>query len=253
MRDIPFLADAKVVQLDKNTLTAIADHDGPIKLSFFGLPHLGLIEPPQVADDIGMNIASLIDLAGTKASAVQTRSEAKDYLDIDAMMSRGITLPHALAAPPVCSVACSIPRSPLKEAPSYFRRWRPAFATSRGSVSHRQGGRKDRPEPIAQTPVHSRGTMRDLSRFPELAAVARNTVWFKSPDEALAAPFHLIAHALTYGTPDDVIDTPLLRDQCRAPRGPRPCSARHLRRSLMELLESGPGTLSGPPHAAQTP
>jgi hypothetical protein len=46
--------------------------------------------------------------------------------------------------------------------------------------------------------------MRNLSQLPELAAVARKTVWFKSPDEALAAPYHLIAHVLTYGTHEDV-------------------------------------------------
>jgi Nucleotidyl transferase AbiEii toxin, Type IV TA system len=119
MRDIPFLADAKVVQLDKNTLTAVADRDGPIKLSFFGLPHLGLIEPPLVADDIGMNIASLIDLAGTKASVVQQRSEAKDYLDIDAMMGRGVTLPHALAAA-VCLFGSPFNPQITLKALSYF-------------------------------------------------------------------------------------------------------------------------------------
>ena len=44
-------------------------------------------------------MASLLDLAGTKASVVQVRSEARDYLDIDALLLDGrIDLPTALAA-----------------------------------------------------------------------------------------------------------------------------------------------------------
>jgi hypothetical protein len=46
-----------------------------------------------------------------------------------------------------------------------------------------------------------------LKRLPhtaELEAVARRTVWFKQPKEALEEPFHLIAHVLTYGTHEDV-------------------------------------------------
>ena len=46
-----------------------------------------------------MRIASLLDLAGTKASVVQQRAEAKDYVDIDAILKDGrIDLPTALAS-----------------------------------------------------------------------------------------------------------------------------------------------------------
>jgi hypothetical protein len=41
----------------------------------------------------------LIDLAGTKVSVLQMRAEAKDYIDIDALLRLGnIGLPTALAA-----------------------------------------------------------------------------------------------------------------------------------------------------------
>jgi hypothetical protein len=36
-----------------------------------------------VSDDNGLKVASLLDLAGTKASVVQLRPEKKDYLDLD--------------------------------------------------------------------------------------------------------------------------------------------------------------------------
>jgi hypothetical protein len=41
----------------------------------------------------------LLDLAGTKASVLQVRAEAKDYIDMDAIMTLGkISLSTALAA-----------------------------------------------------------------------------------------------------------------------------------------------------------
>jgi hypothetical protein len=47
----------------------------------------------------GMPREFLLYLAGTKASLLQTRAEAKDYLDMDALMRLGnIDLPTALAA-----------------------------------------------------------------------------------------------------------------------------------------------------------
>jgi hypothetical protein len=46
--------------------------------------------------------------------------------------------------------------------------------------------------------------MRTLPQTPELEAVARRTVWFEPPAEALADPYHFMAYALTYGTYEDV-------------------------------------------------
>lgn len=54
---------------------------------------------PLTVEENGLKVASLLDLAGTKASVVQVRAEAKDYLDIDALLQRtSIDLPLALAA-----------------------------------------------------------------------------------------------------------------------------------------------------------
>ena len=46
--------------------------------------------------------------------------------------------------------------------------------------------------------------MKPLPHTPELENVARNTVWFKLPVEAIDEPFHLVAHVLTFGTHEDV-------------------------------------------------
>jgi hypothetical protein len=57
------------------------------------------LRQPVIAPDNGLQIASLLDLAGTKASVVQMRAEAKDYIDMDALLTDGrIDLPTALAS-----------------------------------------------------------------------------------------------------------------------------------------------------------
>ena len=47
--------------------------------------------------------------------------------------------------------------------------------------------------------------MISLPATPALLRVARRVVWFKEPAEALAHPVHLLAHAMTYGSLEDVV------------------------------------------------
>lgn len=75
---IPLLASASITQQAPNTLSAIVDRGGPVRLSFFGLPALPRLAPPHIAPGNGLQVASLLDLAGTKASVVQLRAEARD-------------------------------------------------------------------------------------------------------------------------------------------------------------------------------
>ncbi|WP_040620587.1 nucleotidyl transferase AbiEii/AbiGii toxin family protein [Rhodovulum sp. PH10] len=96
---IPFLAGATVTQREPNTLSCTVDRGGPVKLSFFGVPALPRLRPPLIAADTGLRIAALLDLAGAKARVVQMRAEAKDYLDLAALLEDSrIGLPTALAA-----------------------------------------------------------------------------------------------------------------------------------------------------------
>jgi len=95
---LPFLAGAIITQQEPNRLSVSVDRAGPVKISFFGVPALRRLIAPVVAPDNGVRVASLLDLAGTKAAVVQQRAEAKDYLDIDALLNdRRIDLPAALA------------------------------------------------------------------------------------------------------------------------------------------------------------
>jgi len=41
--------------------------------------------------------------------------------------------------------------------------------------------------------------MKPLKLTAALERVARRTLWFKSPEEAVRDPVHFIAHVLTYG------------------------------------------------------
>lgn len=46
--------------------------------------------------------------------------------------------------------------------------------------------------------------MMSLPHTPDLREVAQRCVWFRTPDDAIDDPVHLIAHVLTYGMPRDV-------------------------------------------------
>ena len=117
---IPFLKDAFVRQREENTLTAVVTREAKVAVSFFGVPNLPRLVPPLESEDNGLRIASMLDLAGTKASVVQLRSEAKDYLDLDALITKGgITLPMALTAGVALYGSSFNPQITLK-ALSYF-------------------------------------------------------------------------------------------------------------------------------------
>ena len=94
-----YVQGAEVSQSEANTLTVIVQRDGPVKVSFFGVPNLRRLSSPVIAGDNGLPVASLLDLAGTKASVVQMRAEAKDYIDLDALITAGkVDLSTALSA-----------------------------------------------------------------------------------------------------------------------------------------------------------
>ena len=89
--------EPRLLQRKDNTLTV--DVDGPkgaVKLSFFGTIDFGQIRPPDVCTDNGLKIASSEDLLALKLATIQQRVEAKDYLDICALLRAGLGLEHAL-------------------------------------------------------------------------------------------------------------------------------------------------------------
>jgi hypothetical protein len=95
---VPLLDGSTILQQAANTLTCRVDRTDPVIVSFFGVPTLRRVAAPLIAHDNRLRIASLLDLAGMKAAVVQQRAEAKDYIDLHALLEAGIELPAALAA-----------------------------------------------------------------------------------------------------------------------------------------------------------
>jgi hypothetical protein len=116
---VPYLRAGKVTLLRENTLTVVLDRNGPVSVSFFGGLRLSRVSSPETANDNGVQVASLLDVAGCKMAVVQTRAEGKDYRDIVALLEHGITLPKALAAAKAIYGDQFDPRTTLR-ALSYF-------------------------------------------------------------------------------------------------------------------------------------
>jgi len=65
-----------------------------VNLSFFGEMRLSSVAEPAMVEENGVVIASIFDLAGTKARTILDRSEWKDYFDIATLLRNGHTIPE---------------------------------------------------------------------------------------------------------------------------------------------------------------
>jgi hypothetical protein len=88
LEEIDYLQGAKVRQLEPDTLTCSVHRAGAVRLSYFGGLSIGRVDPVEVADGPKIKVASLRDIAGTKMSVVTQRAEAKDYIDIHALLTQ---------------------------------------------------------------------------------------------------------------------------------------------------------------------
>jgi Nucleotidyl transferase AbiEii toxin, Type IV TA system len=95
---IAYLKNAEIVQSQENTLTAIVDREGPVKVSFSGAVGLNQVQDPELIKENGIHVASLMDIVATKLKTVQQRAQARDYIDVAAALGTGLALAEALAA-----------------------------------------------------------------------------------------------------------------------------------------------------------
>jgi nucleotidyltransferase AbiEii toxin of type IV toxin-antitoxin system len=95
---LPYLGKAQVVQLGENTLTCAVERGGRVQVSFFGGLDLCRVQDPELAPGNGIQVASLVDLAGCKAAVIQQRAEKKDYVDLASILKSGTALETVLAA-----------------------------------------------------------------------------------------------------------------------------------------------------------
>jgi hypothetical protein len=90
--------ELKVLQRQDDTLTLqLEAGTGPVKLSFFGGIQFGQINPPEHAADNKLKIASPEDLLALKLGVIQQGVEAKDSLDIHALLKSGLSLSAGLS------------------------------------------------------------------------------------------------------------------------------------------------------------
>jgi len=94
---LPFLDQAEVLQSEPETLVVRIDRGGPVTVSLFGALSFGQLAAPDPLPAAGVRVASLVDLLATKLKAVFQRSEAKDYIDIAAIIEAGVPLATGLA------------------------------------------------------------------------------------------------------------------------------------------------------------
>ena len=102
---LPALSSAQTLKRDPRSWVLSMTIDGwPLKLSFFAELSIGRVGEPDRAAN-GRLIAAPLDLLATKLKALHDRIEAKDYLDIEALLrsgeslSRGIMAAHTLFGP----------------------------------------------------------------------------------------------------------------------------------------------------------
>ncbi len=97
-RACPLLVGVKTLQDEPDTLTVVVENAGdPVKLSFFGGISFGRVgEPIRIAGHVP--IASPLDLFGTKLATVTQRIEARDYVDIAALLRSGLSIDEGVAA-----------------------------------------------------------------------------------------------------------------------------------------------------------
>lgn len=95
---LPELDVATVLLADASTLVVAAGLGAAsVKLSFFGGLRIGRVADPLRADN-GVAIAAPLDLLATKLKTLHDRVEARDYIDIEALLRAGLRLDQGLAA-----------------------------------------------------------------------------------------------------------------------------------------------------------
>jgi hypothetical protein len=98
----PFIAESLVLQDEPNSYTVLVPvgegGQRNVKVSFFGGIGFGRVGEPSWTEDGVIQVASMDDLMATKLKVILQRIEAKDYLDIAAMILAEVNLPKALAS-----------------------------------------------------------------------------------------------------------------------------------------------------------
>lgn len=94
---VPWIQEAEILQAQPNTLTVLHQGErGRVKVSFFGGLTFNRIAAPDSTNDGVARVARMPDLLATKLNTIYQRAEAKDYVDVHAILKSGLTLAAGL-------------------------------------------------------------------------------------------------------------------------------------------------------------
>jgi hypothetical protein len=142
-----------MTQFSDNTLTALVDRSGPVKVSFLGALEMKRVEDPDRVDENAIRVASMLDLLATKLKTIQERAVAKDYRDIVATLEAGLSLDRGLAA------AAAI----------YGKRFNGALSLK--AMTFFEDGDLHTLTPQVQSKLRRAATSVDLKSIPDMAAL----------------------------------------------------------------------------------
>jgi len=94
---IKYLKGAENEHVAANTLWCRLQRGDTVHVSFFGDLGMNRVGEPDRTTN-GIWVASLLDVAATKAKTMLDRASLKDYLDMDAALGAGLELPRVIAA-----------------------------------------------------------------------------------------------------------------------------------------------------------
>ena len=97
-KEIPCLKNPVARRMEESTLECLLDLEGHVKISFFGGLGLRNVEEPDRTAGPGFPVASVLDIAATKALSVQDRASAKDFVDIGPLVDSGLSMDRMLGA-----------------------------------------------------------------------------------------------------------------------------------------------------------
>lgn len=151
---IPVFQNGAVFQDEPDALGILVKVDeGEVKVSLFGDISFGRVGIPERTQDGSLDVASVDDLLATKLKVLLQRVEAKDYVDIDALLRSGASLERGLSAARSLYGSAFSPSESLR-ALTYFDEG----DLSGLSSEHRRSleERVARCEPIPEIPIVSR-------------------------------------------------------------------------------------------------
>lgn len=94
LAELAWLGRVTINESSANSLVITTARE--VRLAFYGGMRLQSVAEPSIVEENGVVVASIFDLAGTKAKTILDRSMRKDYFDIATLLRHEMTLPEII-------------------------------------------------------------------------------------------------------------------------------------------------------------